>query len=279
MNTSFSHNKFFVGALTVFFLLTFGIFAAAQTDRDSANGKEIYNQLKTFSLTGGAADVSGLVLKRDRVTMIFNGTFYFAAPVENKVSGAVFVGQGAFQTAVPPSDFEKSNVKRLLNADSVQTDFETAVLRFTDDTFDIIGKGKRDGLPTEQARQLASGIEPRILRETGVNISSRLALSIINGENPGFFFANFDGGKLDRFSLVFDAQTRIPTAFFDINAGEKGLIFAYKSLIDFNEVWMAFYSFEDYKNGTVSYSDVNDLVDIADYKMSGGFGNVRSRTV
>lgn len=158
-------------------------------------------------------------------------------------------------------------MKRLLDADSVQTDFKTAVLRFSDDTFDVIGKNKRDVAPTEQAQKLASEIDGRILKETGANLSSRIALSIVNGENPGFFFANFDGGNLDRFSFLFDAQTRIPTALFDINAGEKGLIFAYKSLFNTNEVWMAFYSLEDYQSGTVSYSDVNDLVDITDYKM------------
>jgi hypothetical protein len=188
MNISFFQNKFRTRILLFFFLATFGVSAVvAQNSGASLSGSEIYNQLKAFSLSGGSAEVSGLVLKRDRATMIFNGTFYFSAPIGGRVTGAVFIGQGTFQAPVPPSDFEKNNVKRLLNADTVQSDFKTAVLRFTDDTFEVIGKDKRDALPTEQARNLASAIEPRILKETGVNISSRLALSIINRENPGSF--------------------------------------------------------------------------------------------
>ena len=36
--------------------------------------------------------------------------------------------------------FEKGNIKRLLGTESISSDFKTAVLRFTDDTFDVIGK-------------------------------------------------------------------------------------------------------------------------------------------
>lgn len=278
MLTLLFSSKSLVRFLTFFVLSVSCIsVAVAQKSGVTVSGKELYNRIKTFSLTGGAADVSGLVLKRDRAVMIFNGTFYFAAPVEGRVTGAVFVGQGTFQAAVPPSEFEKNNVKRLLNSDSVQSDFKTAVLRFSDDTFDVIGKNKRDASPTEQAQKMASEIDGRMLRETGANLASRITLSIVNGENPGFFFANFDGGNLDRFSFFFDAQTRIPTAYFDINAGEKGLILAYKSLINANETLMAFHGLEDYQSGTVAYSDVNDLVDITDYKMDVDLRNPKNK--
>src|SRR5215213_6365966 len=130
------------------FLLLFGINAPAQE-----SGRTIYNQIKLFNLNGGRADVSGLVLKRDRVEMTFTGTFYFSAPVEGKVTGAVFVGQGTFRAEVPPSKFEKDNVKRLLNSDAVESDFKTAVFRFTDNTFEIIGKTRQDAAAPEAATQ------------------------------------------------------------------------------------------------------------------------------
>jgi Peptidase family M1 domain len=238
-------------------------FATAQTP----DGKTLYNELKAFSLTGGTAEVSGLTIQRDRVAITFTGTFYFAAPVGGKVTGAVFVGQGNLRSEVPASIFEKNNVKRLLDADVVESDFKTAVLRFTDDTFELVGKSKRDGAASPQALRLAAEFEPRVLEETGANLSARLALSILNAEPNGFFFGTFDGGKRDRFSYVFDAQTRVPTANFDINGGEKGLIFAYKTTVLTNEIWLAFYSLEDYQRKYVSYSDLNDLVDITHYDM------------
>jgi hypothetical protein len=267
----FRHKVSFVLAIllvTVFY--AHDVYAQKTDNAPVLRGRETYNQLKAFALGGGTADVSGLVLKRDRAVMTFNGSFHFAAPVGGKVTGAVFIGQGTFRAEAPPSEFEKNNMKRLLGTDVVESDFKTAVLRFTDDTFDLIAQNKREGgaeTANSQAQKLASESEPRLLKETGANISSRLALSLLNAENPGLFFATFDGGKRERFSYVFDPQTRIPTAFFDINAGEKGLIFSYKSTININEIWMAFFSLEDYARGIVAYSDVNDLVDITHYEM------------
>lgn len=226
-----------------------------------------YNQIKNFTLSGGKADVSQLVLKRDRGVMTFNGTFYFAAPVGGKVTGAVFVGQGNFSAEVPPSAFEKENVRRLLKADIIESDFKTAVLRFSDDTFDIIGKNKIDGAADARAQKLAAETDSRILKETGANLAARISASISNKENPGFFFADFDQGKRGRFSYVLDYQNRIPTSYFDINGGEKGLIFDYDSATKNYEIWMAFYSLEDYKNNYVSYSDTSDLIDITNYRM------------
>lgn len=230
-------------------------------------GKPLYEQIKNFSLNGGKADVSQFVLKRDRAVMTFNGTFYFTAPTGGKVTGAVFIGQGTFSAEIPPNDFERDNVKRLIDADIVESSFKTAVFRFTDDTFDIIGKNQTGGAADQKAQKLASEINDRILKETGANLSSRIAISLINRENPGFFFAAFDEGKRGKFSFILDHQNRIPTSSFGINGGEKGLIFDYDSPTNSNDVWMAFYSLDDYQRKIVSYSDLNDLVDITHYKM------------
>jgi hypothetical protein len=200
--------------------------------------------------------------------MSFNGTFYFASPIDGRVTGAVFIGQGMLRAAVPPSEFEKENVRRMLGTDVVESDFKTAVLRFTDDTFDTIGRTKREGsVEHERAQRMASELNVRILKETGANLAARLALSILNAEKPGFFFANFDGGKRDRFSVLLDHQNRVPVANFDLNGGEKGLIFSYQPSTYSNDIWLAFYSEQDYQRGTVAYSDANDLVDVGHYEM------------
>ncbi|MEP6706556.1 MAG: M1 family aminopeptidase [Pyrinomonadaceae bacterium] len=234
----------------------------------STQSKALYDQIKAFSLTGGSAEVAGLSLKRDRLDMTFDGTFYFTGPVQGHVTGAVFFGSGRFVAAVPPGEFEKDNVKRLLGAELVESDFKTAVLRFSDDTFELIGKNRHDAPTNEQAQKLASEVEEKILKQTGANLSARVASSILNDEKPGFFFANFDGGRRNRFSALLDYQDRIPVANFGLNGGEKGLIFAYDSSEYNNEIWMAFYGAEDYQRGTVTYSDVNDLIDIAHYDMN-----------
>jgi hypothetical protein len=229
----------------------------------------VYDQIKAFALSGESADVTNLALTRDRVEMTFTGTFYFTAPVEGRVTGAVFVGQGTLKAELPPSDFEKDNVRRLLGADLVESDFRTAVLRMTDDTADVIGRTKKTGGPAPDAAvRLAAEFEPRLLKETGLNLSARLAGSILNGETPGVFFATVDGGRRGRFSAALDHQARIPVSTFQINGGEKGVIFSYESQSFDNDVWLSFYALADYApNAVVQPSDRYDVADVQSYSI------------
>lgn len=238
-------------------------------ENSSARSRQLYDQIKAFSLDGGSVAVKELVLTRDRAQMVFNGSFYFTAPIDGHVTGAVFIGEGKFAAAVPPNEFEKDNLKRLLGADSVESDFKVAVLRFSDDTFERLGQSISKGSPADpQAQKLANEGDARFLKQTGANLPGRITLSILNQEKPGFFFAAFEGGKRGRFNFLLDHQNRIPVANFDINAGEKGLIFTYRPDDYSTDIWMAFYALEDYKAGAVQYSDVNNLIDISHYDLS-----------
>src|SRR6266404_2514675 len=253
--------------LSLFALLFFARAGIQAQDVSSAAGKNLYEQLKTASMTGGSAEVSGLVLNRNRAEMTFNGTFHFSSSVDGHVTGAVFIGSGTFKADVPAGKFEHDNVRRMIGADKVESDFRTAVLRFSDDTFAKISQNRHESAPDQHAQKLIMDSDSRILKETGANIPARLALSLLNNEKPGFFFATFDGGRRDRFSLLLDYQSRIPVANFEINAGEKGLIFKYRTSLHGNDIWMAFYGLEDYERRKVEYSDVHNLVDISEYKM------------
>jgi len=231
-------------------------------------GKTAYDQINGFSLSGGRAELANVVLKRDRATMTLNGTIYFTNSVGGVVTGAVFIGQGLFSATVPPSEFEKAQVKRLLNTDKIESDFSSAVFQFSDDTFEVLRANVTDGPASGEAQRLASEFENRTRKETGANVASRITESLLNQEDPGVFFGTFEGGKRGRFSYIFDPQGRIPTADFEINGGEKGLIYAYRSSMSYPEVWMAFYSLDDYARRSVTYSDVSDLIDVTNYSMT-----------
>jgi hypothetical protein len=252
----------------LFISLLFLAAVAHAQDEPSSKNKQIYEQIKAFTLNRGSVSVTGLTLARDRALMTFSGTFFFTPPVDGHVTGAVFVGDGKFTAETPPSVFEKDNLKRLLDTDTVESDFTTAVLRFSDDTFERIGKSAAGSAAADpQLQKLAAEHDARILKQTGANLPARLAASILNQESPGFFFATFDGGKRGRFSLILDYQSRIPVANFGINGGEKGLIFTYKSDYYDNEVWLAFYGQDDYRKGSVVYSDLYDELDVSHYDM------------
>jgi len=260
--------------LTVIFLLLPAI-ATAQAAGE-LDGNSLYSALKKFELQGKVS-VSGLTLKRDRAQMEFSGDFYFAAPVNGRITGAVFLGQGTFRAEPPPSRYEKENMIRFLKAEVAESDFQTAVLRFSDDTFDVIGKGLETGaaVPAE-AQTLASELDARLLKETGANISSRLAISLVNKESPGVFLAQFDKGRRNRFAYLLDPQARIPSDIFGINGGEKALLFSYAPNVYDNDLWMATFSEEDFQSGHARFSDTFDMVTPLHYKMDIDLRNPRT---
>lgn len=228
----------------------------------------LYQQLQNSSTIEKRIHLENMVLQRDRVMITFtNGIVYLFPPIAGKVRSAVYIGSGTFLAAPPPVAFEQQNVRRLLKADDIQSDFRTAVLRFTDDTAgEFLTQGSlQGGAASEQAVRLAAALAPSLLKETGMNISGRQLESILNQETPGVFLIQFDGGKRGRFSYLFDPQSRIPVTCFGINAGEKGIIFAYDDTIFSNDVWMAFHSGEDYAKGQAAYSDAYNLVDTKKY--------------
>jgi hypothetical protein len=151
---------------TVRLALVFLIILVGSAVSAAQDGRTLYNHIKAFSLTGGKAEVKDLVLKRDRVEMTFTGTFYFAAPLGGETSGAVFVGQGSFRAQVPPDDFEKAQVKRLLGVDeAIESDFKTVVLRFSDDTIDVIGRSPGAGIGADRCTGL--GVRDRCKNTEG----------------------------------------------------------------------------------------------------------------
>ena len=208
--------------------------------------------------------------------MTFNGVFYLETPVLGRVRGAVFLGKGTFSAEAPPVEFELENVRRLLKADRVESDFQRAVLRFSDDTDSELGGRASQEAAHPEARRLAEKSASRLLKETGANIAARVASSVLNAEKPGFFCATFDKGRLGRFTFVLDPQGRVPSAVFGVNAGESGLIFAHHGELagygvveapPGNDIWMAFHALEDYSRGQFRNSDSYDLVAVRHYDM------------
>ena len=266
-----------ISLIVLSLLMTLPLVAQEGTITDSGNidGRTVYDTLRKFDLLGKAS-VSALTLKRDRAEMTFTGDFYFAAPVNGKVTGAVFIGNGTFKAAAPEISYEKASMERFINSSTAESDFKTAVLRFSDDTFDIIRKGMDEtAVAPSDAQKLAVELEPRLLKETGANLSSRLLISLANHESPGVFFAQFDKGKLGRFSYLVDMQARIPGSAFSINAGEKVLLFTYASSSYTNDMLIATWSEADIAQNQASYSDMFDLVSPVHYKMEIDLRNAR----
>src|SRR5260370_41577293 len=80
------------------------------------NSDPIYQQLRNINLSTEAVTVKDFELKRDAATFHLNGYMCFVAPVNGKVTGAVFVGDGTM-VLTPPIPIEKSSLKLLTKSD------------------------------------------------------------------------------------------------------------------------------------------------------------------
>ena len=105
-----------------------------------ANSDPVYQQLRNDTLSGEVASVQNLTLQRDATTFAFRtGKFYFLSPVNGKITGAVFVGDGTLLIA-PTSQHERQSISRLTKQDKLEDTFSQLALRFTDGTYEEIKK-------------------------------------------------------------------------------------------------------------------------------------------
>jgi hypothetical protein len=150
--------------------------AMAQTARPAPNSDAAYQALRNGTLSGEAVSITNLELKRDAATFrLHSGTVCFVAPVEGKVTGAVFVGEGGW-VLDPPQAAERNSLRLLTKEDEFSEKFERMVLRFTDSTYDDIKRagaavsGGCDTGPLKEVEnttrhKLKSNVEARILEE------------------------------------------------------------------------------------------------------------------
>src|SRR5208282_5477896 len=113
----------------------------AQNAALAPNSDPTYQALRNLTLNGDAVTLANFELKRDAGTFhLHSGTVCFVSPVNGKVTGAVFVGDGNF-VLDPPQDAERKSLKLLTKEDEFSEKFERMVLRFTDSTYDDLKRG------------------------------------------------------------------------------------------------------------------------------------------
>src|ERR1700693_2847412 len=113
---------------------------AADSSVLTPNSDPTYQQLRNLALSGEAVSVTNFELKRDAGRFnLRTGTVCFVTPVQGKVTGAVFTGDGNF-VLDPPLESERKSLKLLTKENDFSENFSQAVLRFTDSTYDDIKK-------------------------------------------------------------------------------------------------------------------------------------------
>jgi peptidase M1-like protein len=158
------------------------------------NSDPNYVALRNLTLGSEAVSVTNFDLKRDAGTFrLHSGTVCFVPPVNGKVTGAVFAGDGIF-LLVPPTETERKSLKYLTKEDEFNEKFERLVLRFTDSTYDEI---KKAGTPA------SGGCDAGVLKDSQnvtrhrmkYNLEARILEEVLSPEPRGLFFAFIHGKR------------------------------------------------------------------------------------
>jgi hypothetical protein len=162
----------------------------------AANDDRTYQALRNLTLGSEAVSVTNLELKRDAGTFhLRSGTVCFVAPVNEKITGAVFTGDGNF-ILDPPSEGERKSLKLLTKENEFSETFSQMVLRFTDTSYDDIKKG---GIA------VSAGCDAGLLKESQhvtrhklkENLEARILQDVLSPEPGGLFVAFIHGKHYD----------------------------------------------------------------------------------
>lgn len=190
-------------ATVVALLLAIGLLATtarAQQPPPASPELAAYSALRALGMSGEVCTVSNVVLRRDAgVLTLKSGELYFAAPVEGRVTAAVFLGDGEF-AMTPPLECEKQSIAIYTKAPSITEPFTEAILRFSDETWAELKESEHATFSTTGA-QLARASElfadhQRNLRTTlGLNFDLRTFSDLYSKEKErhGYFAAFIKG--------------------------------------------------------------------------------------
>jgi hypothetical protein len=162
------------------------------------NSQKTYAALRADLPGTESIMVKDFSLVREGGTFHFDqGTFYFYAPVEGRVTGAVFTGNGKFELAVRDAG-EQRSLALLTKGGPMAQDFTTLVLRFTDGTADEIRRASAGagGAPDGRVRSAAEDLAKTYRKDLGDNIELRMLADLTGGDQGQFFLASFRMGNL-----------------------------------------------------------------------------------
>jgi len=213
----------------------------------AANSDPTYQQLRHLKLGDLTVAVHDLVLQRDAGTFTFrSGTFSFLAPVNGKVTGAVFLGDGSF-TLVPPTATEKHSLSLLTKELRMEETFNELVLRFTDGTADEIKKVGTAAAPAGNPGTALEGINSALRKDLHYNLHARLLEDVLATRPGGLFVAFIRGKKYDS-RMIYAIDPRGVHAF-GLRSDQVGLM-----TWDANKhgVWASFHLAEEHDPAGVS---------------------------
>ena len=165
---------------------------APTTAAQGANSDSTYVALRNLGLGSESVSLSNVDLKRDAGTFRFrSGTVCFVAPVNGKVTGAVFAGDGVFLLN-PPTESERKSLQYLTKGPEFNEHFERLLLRFTDSTYEELKKAgtpASGGCDAGLLKDSQNAMRHKIKR----NLEIEILGEVLSPEPRGLFIAFIHG--------------------------------------------------------------------------------------
>jgi hypothetical protein len=184
-----------------------------------ANNDPLYVQLRHIAAQQDAIPVKDFTLKRDAGTFVFkSGAFHLVAPVNGKITGAVFTGEATF-TVKPPIESERRYLAILTKGQPFEEEFGSAVFRFTDGTEEEIKKAAVKDAPASggDVNGLFSDIQQQLRKKLKNNLEVRILEDVMSGE-PGGKFTAFIKGRKYSDKEIFDVDPHGVVCYFPVLA-------------------------------------------------------------
>ncbi|HKY06204.1 MAG TPA: carboxypeptidase regulatory-like domain-containing protein, partial [Blastocatellia bacterium] len=235
--------------------------AAISEQVEVSSTDPIYSQLRQIKPSGEVATLKNVVLKRDAGTITFkDGQIFFLAPVEGRVTGAVFIGDGEFQIT-PPLDIEKRQISHLTGTGSMTEQFSKIVFRFTDKTYDELKKQATitQGQAASNAQEAFDEVKNKLRRGNfAYNLDGRILTDLTLPNPVGIFHAYFNGKKYGDWVFGVDPMGGpivAPEEVFLINTTQGNF-----------GIWGAFHINQHYRSPMV-FDEDHRLFDIVHYNI------------
>lgn len=239
---------------TVHFVLLFLAASASVVIAQAPNADGNYQQLRNIALGSKAVTVNNFTLKRDAATFQLNsGTVCFLPPVNGKVTGAVFTGEGRL-LLTPPLPSEQRSLSLLSKEAEFSESFSRLVLRFTDGTYDEIERAAAPDAPSCDAGLLRES-QHATRKKLHYNLDARILQDVLSPQPGGLFVAFVHGKKYsDKILFMID-----PHGAQDVEPEEIELM-TYED--NKQGIWTAFHYSAEYASGAAKGSQKNGVIHI-----------------
>jgi len=235
--------------------------------RALANNDPVYVKLRNIRVGSEVVHVKDFILKRDAGTFTFkSGAFYLLEPVNDKITGAVFVGDATF-SLVPPIPVEQRNLAILTKGQPFLEEFSGAVFRFTDGTEQELRKAAvtDSSAPGGNPGDLLNDVQHQLKKDLKYNLTARL-LQDVTSSQPGGKFIGFIKGKKYSSKMIYDVDPHGAEGFYGLRLNPEEVAL---TLWDDNHfgAWTVFHYSREYQAGTANSDEENESFAIDHQKL------------